>query len=498
MWSDDWDREVTMGRARILAILILLAFATLVPHLPAAGQAAPPAVAGAAGKLTLTTNSPAAKAEFWQGLEDWQTGAYTSGVRHFRRAYALDNGFALAHVFSMGEYEAREQAMDRDRAIADAARQSTEEGLLALFWREKALGHPARSKALLRAAMQLMPNEPAVAVEYLWASTAAANDAKAALDSAGALRTRFPDYRPLAFPSSFLAMTAGDTAGALRAAEEYTRIAPRTPVSFASYGGLLQQLGRYNDAEAQYRKGMAFLPTHPDYGWDPASALAEMYILRGRNADARAVATEALARAMDASDSAMYKTEIASTYLGTGDNRRAIQLLEQARQKSPTIGSAMNPQPLDYALAEVSALAGDLSSVRSYLARRHPQTPTDSAILAANYAFDYGYAGQLDSAMAYSDRLAKITTVPWSGPWAHQARGVALGVAKQCSRAQTELAQAADTASLEVRVARADCELQLGNRGVALALRDRAIASQDFTLLDPVYVRYRMRLAQMK
>ncbi|MFL5600025.1 MAG: tetratricopeptide repeat protein [Gemmatimonadaceae bacterium] len=487
-----------MGRARMLAILILLAFTAVVPHKPAAGQAAPPAGTATAGKLTLTTSSPAAKAEFWQGLEDWQTGAYTSGVRHFRRASALDNGFALARLFSMGEYEAREHPMDRDRAVADAARQSTEEGLLALFWREKALGHPASSKALLRAAMQLMPNEPALATEYLWASNGEGNDLKRALDSARVLRTRFPDYTPLAFPIGFLAMRAGDTASALRAAEEYTRIAPRTPVSFSTYGGLLQQLGRFDEAEAQYRKGMAFLPAHPDYGWDPASALAELYILRGRNADARAVATEALLRAADASDSAMYMTELASTYVGTGDYRRAIQLLEQARQKSPTVGSAMNPQPLDYALAEVSALAGDLSSARSYLARRHPQTPTDSAILAANTAFDYGYGGQLDSAMAYSDRLAKITTVPWSGPWSHQARGVALGVAKQCSRAQSELAQVADTASLEVRTARADCELQLGNRTAALAVRDRAIASQDFTLLDPVYARFRVRLAQMK
>src|SRR5258705_1721422 len=98
MWSDDWDREVTMGRARMLAILILLAFAAVVPHKPAAGQAAPPAGTATAGKLTLTTSSPAAKAEFWQGLEDWQTGAYTSGVRHFRRAYDLHNGFALADL----------------------------------------------------------------------------------------------------------------------------------------------------------------------------------------------------------------------------------------------------------------------------------------------------------------------------------------------------------------------------------------------------------------
>jgi tetratricopeptide (TPR) repeat protein len=486
-----------MKSPRLPTILIVLAFAALSSP-SASGQTPAQSGSEAAGRLALTTNSPAAKAEFWRGLEDWQSGGYTSGVRHFRRAHELDNGFALARLFAMGEFDAREHPMDRDRAVSDAAQQSTEEGLLAMFWREKALGHPERSKALLRAAMQLLPNEPVVASEYLWASNGEGKDLKPALDSARAFRARFPDYAPIAFPISYLAMSAGDTAGALRAAEEYTRIAPRAPVSFASYGSLLQLLGRYDEAEAQYRKGLAFFPTHPDYGWDPASSLAELYMLRGRNADARAVVTDALARATDASDSAMYMTELAGTYLATGDNRRAMQLLEQARRVSPTIGSAMNPQPLDYILAEASAVSGDVSSMRSHLARRRPQTPTDSAIFAASYALDYAYAGQLDSAMAYSDRLEKITSVPWTGPWTHRARGVALATAKQCSRARPELAQAADTASLEVRLARAECELQAGNRAAALALRDRALASQDFTLFGPASVRERVRLGQVK
>jgi tetratricopeptide (TPR) repeat protein len=430
-------------------------------------------------------------------MEEWQTGAYTNAMRHFRRSSSLDSTFALARLFGMGEYEAREHPADRDRAVGDAARQSTAEGLVALFWREKSVGNVEGMKAILRAAMQLMPNEPSVAVEYTWLTTGGEKNPKQALDSGLAVRSRFATYAPFAFPMSFLAMAAGDTAGALRAAEEFTRIAPRTAASFANYGFLFQQLRRNDEAAAQYRKGMA-LRVHPDYGWDPAGALAELYVMTGRYADARTIAAEALTYAVDAADSALYLAELAGTYFATGDNRRAVQLLEQARAKSPTVGAGQNPQPLDHILAQASAISGDVGAMRSYLARRHPKNVEDSASLIGNYAFGYAYAGQLDSALAYSDRLAKITQVGWTAPWSHQIRGVALADARQCERARRELAQAADTASVQVRLARAECELDAGNRATALALRDQGLASLDFQIWIPASVRDRVRLAQLK
>jgi tetratricopeptide (TPR) repeat protein len=486
-----------MRCTRASTLLILIGLAAPVPLVFAGAQAPPPPADPAAGKLSLTTNSSQAKAEFWDGLEDWQTGAYTNGVRHFRRAYALDNSFALARVFAMGENEARQHPADLDRAVGDAARQSAQEGVLALVWREKALGHFAQEKALLRAAMQMLPNEAAPAVEYLWASTGDGTNPKQARDSARAFRARFPSSAPVAFAVAYLTMNAGDTAEAFRAAEEFTRTAPSRGVAFGYFGSLLQQAGRYDDAAAQFRKGMA-TPTHPDYGWDPASSLAEMYFLRGRYADAREVATEALAKATDAADSAMYLAEIAGTSYATGDNRRAMQLLQQAREKNATVGSAQNPIPLDYILAEAGALTGDLASMRSYLGRATPQTANDSAILLAQYADDYAYAGQLDSVMVYSDRLAKLSSVPWAAGAAHHTRGVALASVKQCARARTEFAQAPDSSGFELQFTRADCEFQLGNRAAAVALRDRAIASQEFALFDAAYVLQRIRLAQMK
>jgi len=481
---------------RAPALLIALGLATAIAAAPTRGQAPQP-VPITGGKLALSTKSAEAQAEFWKGLEDWQSYSYSSGQRHFRRAYALDHRFALARALATGGMTTPEMTTERETALADASRQSTEEALLALWWREKALGHVAQTRILLRAAMQLMPTEPGPATEYLWAGIGDGVDNKALADSARVIRARFPNYGPLALVSASTAMGAGDTTGALRLAEEWTRIAPKVPAAFVYYGGLLQQLGRYDEAEAQYRKGMQLLPARGDYGSDAPTALAEMFLIRGRPADARAVATEALSRAADASDSALYLTALAGTLFASGDNRRGMQLLQQARQKSETVGGGVVPFPLDYMLGEASALNGDAASMRKYMGRLQLTTPNDSALFFANYANDLTYLGQPDSAMVYSDRLAKLSGVPWAGSFSHHTRAVALARAKQCARAQTEIAQA-DSASLEMRITRADCEFQLGNRTAALATRDRALAMQEYVVLDPVYAYHRTRLAQMK
>ncbi|MFL5613028.1 MAG: hypothetical protein ACJ796_05140 [Gemmatimonadaceae bacterium] len=486
-----------MRRARTSVVLVVLA-AAAIAHRPARGQNPQQQGSAAAGRLALTTSSAAAKAEFWAGLEDWQSATYTSGLNHFRRAAALDDRFALARVYATGEYAVtQQQLIDRDLAVADAARQSTEEGLLALFWREKAQHNGEKERVLLRAAMQLMPNEPAIPAEYIWAMFNPA-DPKPTLDTARAYRAKFPTYGPLAFATAVFSMAASDTAGALRAAQEYIRVAPQTPTSYGYYGGLLQQLGRTAEAEVQYRKGMALLPAHADYGNDAASALAELYAMHGKYVEARAVATEALSRVTSAYDSAMYMTELAGTYFATGDNRQGMQLLEQAREKSTVIGNGAGPDRLDAILAIANATYGDGRSVSMYLDRLRPTDAQDSTVTLLMRARAYGFAGQLDSALAASDRLANNTSVDGRVPWSHHLRGLAFANAKQCARALPELAQAADTASFEVLDARAQCEMQLGHKPAALALRDRALASQEFSLFYTSLIRSRLRLAQMK
>src|SRR5690349_1936561 len=108
--------EAVMRCPRRPVLLIVLGLAVALPTAPTAGQAPQPAPT-TAGKLALTTRSAEAQAEFWKGMEDWQSYSYSSAQRHFRRAYALDNRFALARALATGGMTTPEMAAERERAL---------------------------------------------------------------------------------------------------------------------------------------------------------------------------------------------------------------------------------------------------------------------------------------------------------------------------------------------------------------------------------------------
>src|SRR5437868_14624732 len=106
-------------------------------------------------RLELSSASAAAKAEFWAGIDDWQNFAWTSAEKHFQHAVALDQSFGLARVFANGAPPLTSEAAaasERDRAAADATRQSTTEGLVALAWREYSVGRMPRVAQILHTA----------------------------------------------------------------------------------------------------------------------------------------------------------------------------------------------------------------------------------------------------------------------------------------------------------------------------------------------------------
>jgi tetratricopeptide (TPR) repeat protein len=486
-------------RTVVLISLSLLPAVTTSHRLPA--QAAQQQGTALATRLELSSASAAAKAEFWSGLDDWQNVAWSSAEKKFRHAVALDEGFGLARVFAYGAQPLPTQAnfeSERDRGAADAARQSTAEGLVALAWREYGAGRWPRVIQLLQAALAVLPDEPHLASEYIWALIQIGEN-KTALDSARVFQKRFPTFAALLAPLSVASMANGDTAGALRAAEEYTRLGSRYPGSFGYYGRVLQSLGRYDEAEAQLKQALALAPAHADYPYEAASALAEILELRGRNADARTIATQALARAQDATDSATFMTIIAGTYFVANDVTQANQFLEAARQRSSVVGGRIGFESVERILAEANATFGDRRSVSAHLARL--QSPVgDSTGYFLWHAVLFGYAGQTDSTMSYSTRLAALATTPqtqWRAPIAHFANGLALQATKQCARALEEFAKS-DSTDSEVQAARAECELQQGHRTVALALRDKVLASRDYSFFRPAMIRARMRMMQMK
>ena len=487
-----------MTRSRRTVFLLIAALVAL-PHPSALAQDAQQQGDVFSGRLDPTSTSAAAKAEFTTGLDDWQNQSGTTAEKHFRRAIALDSNFGLAYVFAGAIPPRSIEALrsgELDRGVALAARASTAEGLFALAWRERAARRPLRSAQLLHAAMDVLPNEPRLASEYVWELIEAA-DSKSALDSVRVYRKRFPSFPPLCFPLAYLLTARGDSAEALAVSEEYARLAPQSPASLTYYGRALQIRGRYPEAEAQYRRALALAPAHPDYPYDPPSSLAELYELQGRTAEAWAIAMEGVAHSVDAPDSAFHMIVAARTSILAGDHRRALDLLASARERSQFTGDGASLR-IDGLLAEANALFGDRRAVPTYLARLPVINPSDSSVALAWHAIEYAYAGQLDSALVYADHLTAGATpqTQWRANWAHFARGLVHREKRQCAQALDELRQS-DSTLVEVQAARAECESQLGNRAAAVIWRDRVLARRELSL-RPAEIYARVRMKQMK
>lgn len=282
-------------------------------------------------KLELSSASGAAKAEFWLGLDDWQNFSYSSAQKHFEHASSLDPSFGLARAFAAAAPAingAPVATAELDRGIADAARTSTAEGVLALAWREKAFGRNAAATSLFRAAMDLMPNEPRIASEYIWSM--ANTDMKAALEAGKAARAKFPASGPISPALAFVLFQTGDTAAALAEAERYTQLAPTQPASFVTYGDYLRARRRYDQAEAQYRRSLTLAPKHGDGTSDGVIALASLLVQRGRVDLARQTLSDALQRSTTAEDSLAYLDVLGGATLYASDVQAAMTIFETA------------------------------------------------------------------------------------------------------------------------------------------------------------------------
>src|SRR5207237_2538467 len=157
--------------------------------------------------LKLTTKAPAAAAEFRAGVSDYQHRSFESAAAHFKAAIDADPGFGLARVLYAGTTFGLDQSQlesELSRGVADAARGSNKELILAAAYRESALGHTDVANSLFRAASHLMPADRLVA----FAATGGVFSAN--LAAAKDLVARYPDY-PLGYNSlPYLSRNNGD------------------------------------------------------------------------------------------------------------------------------------------------------------------------------------------------------------------------------------------------------------------------------------------------
>lgn len=233
-------------------------------------------------RLQVTTTSADARTAFWAAWSD-QTNVFMSRARlQALKAVSLDPSFGLARTFSASISNAasgmtlvqREQELNR--GVADAAKGTTGEFIMAAAMRASALGRDAEAQTLAAAAVALMPDDPYVAA---WQVSIAPGDRMPLLLG---LTRKFPTYAQTFNTLAYAQLAAGDSAVALKTIGEYVRLAPTHPNAHDSYAEMLQGNGKYADAITHYERAVQLDSTYAQ-GY---AGIAESNMLQKKYADA--------------------------------------------------------------------------------------------------------------------------------------------------------------------------------------------------------------------
>jgi tetratricopeptide (TPR) repeat protein len=345
--------------------------------------------------LKLTTN-PAAAAEFRAGMSDYQNISFESAQSHFKAAIAADPNFGLARVLyasTNGALDPSQQNAELNRGVADAARATNNERVLASAYREAALGHTDSANALFRTASQLMPSDELVA----WS---AAGGFGAPIAATREFTMRHPNY-PIGYNTlAYQAWAAGDRAAALAAAKRQVELLPSAPNPHDTYAEILQWNGNFADAAAHYKQATTLSPRFPE----AYAGLAEVAALQGQYDQARTYLSQAIANAWTPQQKLGYMRQIAGTYALQGTSGDALtKSLEAAIAEAKAQGDARSTAVLYSQLAAVQATAGNVNAAHQSIAQAK----------------------------------AASATVPWN---VHYFSGVAHGIMKHWAPANQELA----------------------------------------------------------
>jgi tetratricopeptide (TPR) repeat protein len=308
-----------------------------------------------------TTNATAA-AEFRAGMTDLQNVSFESAAAHFKAAMNADPNFGLARVLYLSTtgdlMTTAERNAGLDRALADAARASNNEAILARAYREQLVGHADSATALFRSAAHTMPNDPLLA----WNASGGFGAPVATIRDFIATHPDYPiGYNTLAYQSWF----AGDRAGALAAAKRQVELLPNAPNPHDTYAEILQWNGNFADAAAHYKQASRMSPKFPE----AFAGLAEVAALQGQYDEARAYLNQAIANAWTPQEKLGYLRQIVGTYALQGASTDALaKAIETAIAEAKTQGDKRSTAILYSQLATVQAFAGNANAAHQSIA----------------------------------------------------------------------------------------------------------------------------------
>jgi tetratricopeptide (TPR) repeat protein len=416
------------------------------------------------------TSSSAAKQAFTEGVED---AAYVFGSRaaqHFGRALALDSAYGLARVFYASFASQLEQGQ-RDsiaaQGVADAARGSTAELLLAAAIRELVANRPEIARPLFRALGEMYPDN---ALYAMWSATdwAGTREPAATVQAFRDVTERFPTYGATYNTLAYTLLQIGDTAAAVAAAAKQVEVAPTHPNVHDSYGELLQFVGRFDEAVTHYTHATERAPSFTE-GY---VGVAEVRQLQRRGADARVALNQAIRNAVNLPDSLRYMRYLAQSDVADGRDKQAARQLATVAQLAESRGLKAQAAAVHRDLALLAAMGKNTRGVNQHLAAARAAGASDTAAQATQHA---GAAALAYLMVGNADSLRATAAGRDS---AHLVQAAVLLQAGRAEEALRELAQT-DTTALITQELSAEAHARLTHADVARAARQRLLARRD-------------------
>lgn len=394
----------------------------------------------ASGKLEVTAKSSEARAAFADAWFNWANVNATRADSLSKAALELDPEFGLARAVGAAVAPGLNQGqreVELNRAVADAARGSTNELLVAALIRAIVLTRNAEAAALSDAASALMPNDADVA--FLRAVRNGFGVATTE-DLIGVTR-KFPEYAAAYNLIAYRRYAEGNPSAALLMAETYMKLAPNHPNSHDTYAEILQFNGRLPEAMQHYQRALEIDP-----GYNAGEAgLAEVHMLMGHPAVARDAYAKAASHARTPTTRLNSLASGAAIYVLEGKHKDAVRELgviaaTAEREQLPLLAAGYHRWA-----ALIEASFGDPKMVAPHLAKAAELGGTPVPATQHRFtALALALSGQIDSARVAASQYDRALATGTAAQRAtvREVYGVLAVAQRDLVRAKTELDQA--------------------------------------------------------